>query len=269
MAGRAAQGPCEEEGAGSPPPPAPRRARRQRPLHTLRPASSRARPQGVYRLCREAPRRRPRPPCEGPVEGKQYADAIRSGAAAPTARRQGAAAGGSGGGLCTSCGSDVPDENRPVCDRAARPGAYATAGAMTRGALPAAACAAPSPRSEACRAAAAASPWRRSASLPSARAPPGRGAMPRGARRAHVWIVESTPVEGRAVRAAHIVPTPARPSATWRRSGRRRFPWSNWRRATNWGLGRSQAAACIAFARLRPDQVEIRSNVPLMALSPS
>ena len=31
----------------------------------------------------------------------------------------------------------------------------------------------------------------------------------------------------------------------------------------------SEAAACIAFARLRPDQVEIHSNVPLMALSPS
>ena len=31
----------------------------------------------------------------------------------------------------------------------------------------------------------------------------------------------------------------------------------------------SEAAACIAFARLRPDQVEIRSNVPLLALSPS
>jgi len=31
----------------------------------------------------------------------------------------------------------------------------------------------------------------------------------------------------------------------------------------------SEAAACIAFARLRPDQVEIRSNLPLMALSPS
>ena len=31
----------------------------------------------------------------------------------------------------------------------------------------------------------------------------------------------------------------------------------------------SEAAACIAFARLRPEQVEIRSNVPLMALSPS
>ena len=31
----------------------------------------------------------------------------------------------------------------------------------------------------------------------------------------------------------------------------------------------SEAAACIAFARLRPDQVEILSNVPLLALSPS
>ena len=31
----------------------------------------------------------------------------------------------------------------------------------------------------------------------------------------------------------------------------------------------SEAAACIAFARLRPDQVEILSNVPLMALPPA
>ena len=31
----------------------------------------------------------------------------------------------------------------------------------------------------------------------------------------------------------------------------------------------SEAAACIAFARLRPDQVEIRANVPLMALPPA
>ena len=31
----------------------------------------------------------------------------------------------------------------------------------------------------------------------------------------------------------------------------------------------AEVAACLAFARLRPDQVEIRSNVPLMALTPS
>ena len=31
----------------------------------------------------------------------------------------------------------------------------------------------------------------------------------------------------------------------------------------------SEAAACIAFARLRPDQVEILSNVPLLALTPA
>ena len=31
----------------------------------------------------------------------------------------------------------------------------------------------------------------------------------------------------------------------------------------------AEAAACIAFAKLRPDQVEILSNVPLMALLPS
>ena len=31
----------------------------------------------------------------------------------------------------------------------------------------------------------------------------------------------------------------------------------------------SKPAACIAFTRLRPDQVEILSNVPLLALPPS
>ena len=31
----------------------------------------------------------------------------------------------------------------------------------------------------------------------------------------------------------------------------------------------SEAAACIAFARLRPDQVEILSNVSLLALTPA
>ena len=31
----------------------------------------------------------------------------------------------------------------------------------------------------------------------------------------------------------------------------------------------AEAAACIAFARLCSEQVEIHSNVPLMALSPS
>ena len=30
----------------------------------------------------------------------------------------------------------------------------------------------------------------------------------------------------------------------------------------------AEAAACIAFAHLRPDQVEILSNVPLLALPP-
>ena len=58
------------------------------------------------------------------------------------------------------------------------------------------------------------------------------------ARGARVWIVESPPGARPAVRAAHIVPTPARQSDTWRCSGRRRLPWSNWRRATSWGSSR-------------------------------
>ena len=70
VAGRAAQGPCEEEGAGSPPPSAPRRARRQWDVHPLRQASSRARSHGLYRLRREAPHRRARPPCQSEAAGK-------------------------------------------------------------------------------------------------------------------------------------------------------------------------------------------------------
>ena len=31
----------------------------------------------------------------------------------------------------------------------------------------------------------------------------------------------------------------------------------------------AEAAACLAFVKLRPDQVEILSNVPLMALPPA
>ena len=112
----------------------------------------------------------------------------------------------------------------PFASRAARQGAHVTAGAIARERPPAAACAAGSPRSAVCRAAAGASRWRRSASAPRKRAPPGRDAMSRGARRARVWTVESAPGAWPAVRVAHIVPTPARPSVTWQRSGRRRSP---------------------------------------------
>ena len=154
------------------------------------------------------------------------AAAIRSAAAAPTApatgRRRRA---WKEAGLCTSCGRRRPEDNRSVLRAVPRgPDVPSTAGAMARGALPATACAAINPRSGACRAAAGVSRWRRSASLPRKRAPLGRDAMSRGARRARVWIVESPPVARPVVSAAHIGPTPARPSVTWRRFGRRRSP---------------------------------------------
>ena len=99
VAGHAVQGPAEEAGAGSPPPPAPRRSLRAAFVHPLRPASSRARSQGMQRLCREASRRRARPPCQCPAAG----DAIRrprSGAVPQSRprRRQTAAEGVEGGG---------------------------------------------------------------------------------------------------------------------------------------------------------------------------
>ena len=99
VAGHAAQGPAEEAGAGSPPPPAPRRSLRAAFVHPLRPASSRARSQSVYRLCREAPRRRPRPPGEGPHRG-QAVRRPRSGTVPQSRprRRQAPPSGAPGGG---------------------------------------------------------------------------------------------------------------------------------------------------------------------------
>ena len=112
----------------------------------------------------------------------------------------------------------------PSASSAARLGAHSTAGVTLCARLPAAVCAARSPRSTACRAAAGASQRRRSASPPSGRAPSASGATQRGAPKASVSIAKCLPVAPRAVRVAHIVPTPARPSATWRCSGRRRSP---------------------------------------------
>ena len=153
------------------------------------------------------------------------AAAIPSSAAAPTALATGAAAGrGRRRDYARPAASAGRKRTAPSASHAARHGAHAIAGAMTRERPPAAACAAGSPRSGTCRAAAGASRWRRSASAPRKRAPPGRDDMSRGARRAPVWTVESAPVARPAVSAAHTGPTPARQSVTWRRSGRRRSP---------------------------------------------
>ena len=151
--------------------------------------------------------------------------AIRNGAAAPTAPVTG---GGAGSGKSRASARPAASAGRrraaPFAIRAARQGAHSTAGDTLRARPPAAACAAPSPRWAACRAAAGASHWRRSASRLSERPPSARDATPGDAPKASVWIARRLPVMRRAVRAAHIGPTPGRPSVIWWRYGRRRSP---------------------------------------------
>ena len=110
--------------------------------------------------------RRPAP------RASNMAAAIRSGAAVPTAPGTGAAAGRVRRRDYAHHAASVGRRRAaPFASRAARHAAHSTAGAMTRGALPAAAYVARSPRSEVCRVAADASRWRRSASRPNTKAP--------------------------------------------------------------------------------------------------
>ena len=163
--------------------------------------------------------RRPAP------RASNMAAAIRSGAAVPSAPGTGAAAGRVRRRDYAHHAASVGRRRAaPSASLAARQGAQSTAVGMLSGVPPAAACAARSPRSTACRAAADVSRWRGSASRPNTRAPSARGVTPSGAPKASVWTAERLRVALRDVPAAHIVPTPARPSVTWRCSGRRRSP---------------------------------------------
>ena len=132
----------------------------------------------------------------------------------------------------------LPQRAAPSASPVARRGAHSTVGAMARAALPAYACAAPSPRSGACRVAAGASRWRRSASRPSERALPARDATPDGAPAGFASTAGSARQVQRAVPAAPVAPIPARPSVTSRRSGRRKSPWSTRGQTTNSGPSR-------------------------------
>ena len=153
------------------------------------------------------------------------AAAIRNGAAAPTEPATGVVAGrGKSRDFARPVAAAGRKKTASSASPAARPGAHSTAGAMPRAAPPAAAYAAARRRSAACPAAADASRWRRSASPLSGRAPSAGNDTPGGEPKAFVWIAKRLPVAPRAVRAAHIVPTPARQSVTWWRSGRRRSP---------------------------------------------
>ena len=171
-----------------------------------------------------APPTVPAAPEPGSKESRTAA-AIRSGAAAPTAPATNTAAGRVRRRDYARPAASVGRRRAaPFASRAARQGAHSTAGVTSSAAPPAAACAARSPRSTACPAAADVSRWRRSASRPNTRAPSARGVTPSGAPKASVWTAERLRVALRDVPAAHIVPTPARPSVTWWRSGRRRSP---------------------------------------------
>ena len=119
VAGHAAQGSCEEEGAGSSPPSAPRRAPRAARLCTR---CGRLPPEPGLKVCtgcaekrRAADRaRRAKSPRS---RGCRTAAAIRSSAGPPTAPATGAAAGRvRRQGLCTSCGLRRPEESRSVCE---------------------------------------------------------------------------------------------------------------------------------------------------------
>ena len=93
------------------------------------------------------------------------------------------------------------------------------------------------------------------------------GAMPLAVQPVPVSAAPSQPSAGR--RAAPGGPIPVRLRITVRRPGRPSTALSSWRpgRITGPTRPRPTVAACLAFAGLRPDQVEIRSNVPLLALT--
>ena len=159
--------------------------------------------------------------------------AIRSSAAAPTAPATGAAAGRvRRRDYVHPAASAGRRRAAPSASHAARPGAYATAGAMTRAAPPAGASAAAGPHSPACRGAGAAPSWKGSALRPSAKRPRAGSDTQDDARDGNVWIARLPWPAVRAARAARDDPTraPPNPTAPPRRSPS--TPWSSWERAT-------------------------------------
>ena len=173
-------------------------------------------------------------------------------------------------GLCTSCGLRPPAEGRSVCEpcgeamRAAERARYATRraiGACVRCAEPAVG---------------GSSRCARHAALEMERTSPERkSAASRkryARRRARAVCVDcGVPVAG----------TARCPSCAWRSNTRARLrdampPWPPLITVIDLETGEelgtfeteAEAAACLVFARLRPDQVEIRSDGPLMALVP-
>ena len=198
-------------------------------LAELAPGAVAFRPRPASRSAAAAPRSAAPPTAPAaprPDSKERHTPAVtRSDAAVPTAPATG---GGGGNGATQGSAHPAGDAGRkttaPSASHAARSGAHATAGAMTRERPLAAACAAGSPRSAACRAAAGVSRWRRSAFLPNVRASSAGNGISGGAQEANVWIARRLFVAPPAVSDARTVPTPALLSVTSYRCGRRRSP---------------------------------------------
>ena len=167
-----------------------------------------------------------RPDATGPgLKASSTVGAIWKRRAAPTVPATGAAAvNGKTRGFARPAASAGRKTTALSVSHVARQDGHSTAAAMPRARPPAAACAALGPPLVACHGAADASRWRRSASRPNGRAPSAGGDMPPGVPKAFAWIARRLPVAPRVVSAAHIVPTPARPSAISCRCGRRKSP---------------------------------------------
>ena len=204
---------------------------------------------------------------------------IRSGAAVPTAPATGAAGGARAkeAGLCTSCGLRRPADE-PLRLRAMPRGAGASLDRRRYDARRAAGrcvrCAQPAVRGTVAAAAAASAleKERVSPDRQKQRQPVSDATSDRRARGDFVWIA-----------AVHVKECSARCQRCAYRSNSRapeRHLAALWppqitviELQTLQELGtfetEAEAAACIAFARLHPDQVEILSNVPLLALPPA
>ena len=173
-------------------------------------------------------------------------------------------------GLCTRCGLRPPADGRSVCEpcrkavRAAERARYAArraAGACVRCAEPAIGGSSRCARHAALEAERV-SPERRSAA----------GKKRYARRRARGVCVDCGAFSAGAARC---------PSCAWRSNTRAHLrdalpPWPPLITVIDLETGEelgtfeteAEAAACLVFARLRPDQVEIRSDGPLMALVP-
>ena len=264
-----------EQPATDPGPSRQQRLHAERSARGLCPRCGERAPEIGLRLCdpcggkrRAAERaRRARARAEGKPYGGRDPEASRKAARAGDKRRRRARR---EAGLCTSCGSRPPADGGSVCEpcREARRAGDRRRHAERRAAGLCTRCARP--------AFGGSSRCGRCAALEAERTPPGRGrAASRkryARRRARGLCVDCGVPSAGAARC---------PPCAYRSNRRARLrdaipPWPPLITVTDLETGEelgtfeteAEAAACLVFAGLRPDQVEIRSDGPLMALVP-